>query len=57
MTWQTLIDEFLDHDFSISQVGAIGTSLNLAGMIGGESSHHESSVATQTLQQPRRAQV
>ena len=36
VTWQTLIDEFLDHDFSISQVGAIGTSLNLAGMIGGE---------------------
>jgi FLVCR family MFS transporter len=35
VTWGTLIDEFLDADFSISQVGAIGTSLNLAGMVGG----------------------
>ena len=42
VTWGTLIDEFLQESkthqsahFTISQVGAIGTTLNLAGMVGG----------------------
>ena len=38
VSWQTLIDEFLQvptGHFSIDQVGAIGTVLNLAGMVGG----------------------
>eukprot|EP01052_Picozoa_sp_SAG31_P049313 SAG31_NODE_10738_length_1104_cov_0.870647_1_plen_170_part_00 len=42
ITWGTLIDEFLqeskEHEsahFTVDQVGAIGTTLNLAGMVGG----------------------